>query len=364
MDSISGDSPTERILAFLSVGLLQQSEQIDEGKALPVPLLNEHLQRGWEQYSYQCFCAGKIPPMTLAELVALLHRPVEEWIVLDKGYVTVDGPLLENGYPSDTCEAYGADLVGSQVLDLELEDRYFRSLFDACKQHGNATHYARAREFLVRQHVLDDPLASLVADGNWPVVVRTSLKNCYEKVPRACVRHGRVMLCPHCGWTLEWQKDTARCHPGGVCADLCGDFGQTDDTIPYHPMLMRTRAGIQRYVVALELALINLYDKLRVEWGARCELYPEFDMFDLLITFSNGQRWAVDFKDYRRARKLAIALNERPFAFTGWDRAFYAFPDHRARPEYLNEFSNYWIRQKDVSFVGAKTLLAMEKERS
>ncbi len=364
MVDVSGNSTTERLLAFLSVGLLQQSKQIDEGKISPVTILNEHLQRGWEQYSYQCFSAGKIPPMTLVELIGLLHRPLMEWPALDQHVITANGPLLENGYPSDTCEAYGADLVDAQILDLELEDRYFRALFDACKHHGDPAQYASSRECLVRHRILDDPLASLAADGNWPALIRASLKNCYEKVPRACVREGTVTLCPHCGWTLEWQKGTASCHPGGICADLCGNFDQADETISYHPMLMRTRAGIQRYVVAVELALINFYDKLRAEWGARCELYPEFDTFDLLITFSNGQRWAVDFKDYHRARRLAIALNEKPFPFTGWDRAFYVFPDYRACPDYLNEFGNYWIPQKDVSFVGARTLLAMAKEQS
>lgn len=363
MDAVSGNPPTERILAFLSVGLLQLAAQIDEGKAFPVTLLNDYLQRGWEQYSYQCFSAGQMPPTTLPELVALLHRPLAAWAELDQDYVTVNGPLLENGRPGATCEAYGADLMDARILDLELEDRYFRALFDACKQVGDPAIYARAREFLVRHPVIDDPMTGLMADGDWPITIRTALKNCYEKGPRTCIRDGHVTLCPHCGWTLEWRKGVANCHPGGVCADLYGDFSQSAQTIPYQPMLMRTRAGIQRYVVAVEIALINLYDKLRNEWNTTCELYPYFDTFDLLITFSNGQRWAVDFKDYQRARKLAVALNEKPFPFTGWDRAFYVFPDYRARPEYLNEFGNFWTPQKDVSFTSARNLLAMAKEQ-
>ncbi|MCC7447126.1 MAG: hypothetical protein IT324_06905 [Anaerolineae bacterium] len=363
MDSISGNTPTERILAFLSVGLLQQAMQIDDGKALPVTLLHNYLQRGWEQYSYQCFSAGQIPPITLTELVALLHCPLREWVGLDQFYVTVNDPLLENGRPSATCEAYGADLVDAKILDLELDDKYFRSLFDACKQLGDPTLYARSREFLVRNPIIDDPMTWLIVEGDWPSAVRVALKNCYERVPRTCIRDGQVMLCPHCGWTLEWHKDMANCHPGGVCGDVYGDFIQADQTTPYQPMLVRTRAGIQRYVVAVEIALINLYDKLRDEWGATCELYPHFDAFDLLITFSSGQRWAADFKDYQRARKLAIALNRRPFPFTGWNRAFYVFPDHRARPEYLNEFGNFWTPQKDVSFTSARSLLAMAKEQ-
>src|SRR5262249_39775737 len=149
------------------------------------------------------------------------------------------GALLEDGLPTVTCDKLGVDYVNIRLLDLELEDEFFVALMDTCKQSNDRAGYSRAREFLVRYSILEDPLAELVAGGVWSDRILNSLKACYEKVPRLCVRNGKVTLCPHCGWTLEWHKNEASCHPDGICADLYGDLSQSEKVIPYTPILMR-----------------------------------------------------------------------------------------------------------------------------
>src|SRR5258708_40357802 len=125
--------------------------------------------------------------------------------------------------------------------------------------------------------------------------------------------------------------------------------------------MARTKEGIQRYVVAPEVTLIALYDKLTKEWGLNCALFPELDTYDLLIKFPNGKAWAVDVKDHRSAVRLAVNL--LPFRwFPVWDRAFYVFPDYHADTAYLNEFRNYWPSEKDVSYCGASTFVDWVRE--
>jgi hypothetical protein len=167
---------------------------------------------------------------------------------------------------------------------------------------------------------------------------------------------------------LRWRGDEAICYrderdKAGVCADLIGDLAANAKRIPYKPGMACTTEGIQRYVVAPEIELFRLHDRLQAEWGAILELYPDFDLFDLLVKFPNGAIWAVDLKDYANPVLLARRLNERPFAWgQNWAHAFYLFPDYRATPSYLNQFGNGWTPQKDVTFLSVTAFLARARE--
>lgn len=109
---------------------------------------------------------------------------------------------------------------------------------------------------------------------------------------------------------------------------------------------MRTKEGIQRFVVAPEVQLVKLYDDISTMHGVICTLFPEFDAYDLQIRWGGGT-WAVDFKDQWHPARLARRLT--PFArYPQWDRAFYVFPDHRASPSYMNTFKSHWRTERGV----------------
>lgn len=170
------------------------------------------------------------------------------------------------------------------------------------------------------------------------------------------------MTCPHCGWTLVWKRDgSAHCHEDGVCTDLYSLTDYDDDKehqVPYHPDMVRTKEGIQRYVVAPEISLKQMYDALQREWNIQCDLFPNFDSYDLVVKMPNGNHWAVDVKDWRNAVSLAIGVSQTPFRYLPeWDKAFYIFPTYRATQSYLNEFRNYWVPQKDVTFMSQHKFL-------
>ncbi len=369
MTSSINDHMLARLLVFLSVGLLKQADAQVQDMPAPITLDHDDLQNGWEQYSYLCYSAGCTPPRTLPEFIRLLHVPLPEWPVIGDLCREAEfaDPLLKSGRPTALCDRLGAPHLGSHVIDLELDDQYFRILHDACKQTSAPDQYSRAREFLVRNPAVDDAFEAIVANGVWTDTVRESLKRCYESIPSACIRNRGnqkvIVICPHCGWPLVWEGSKARCHAGGVCAALFGDLSQSEIWRQYQSAMMRTRGGIQHYVVAPELALIGLYDKLSKEWGLRCTLYPEFDAYDLLVTFADSRRYAVDLKDHVSPVRLAIALHDRTFRFwPEWDKAFYLFPDYRADEGYLREFENYWTPQKDVTFMRVRDFLTKVRQ--
>ena len=366
--SIASDAEgAKQLLAMLCIGLLKQEQNAQGDLVQPVTHLNQYLRHGWEKLCYLCFSQGELPPQTLPAFVRLLHTSVAEWPVIGTtlGLLGYHDPLMVMGQATPFCVQQGEPFVHSYNPRLELEDQYFRRLRDVCLHYGYAEQYTRARTFINRHSIIEDPIESLSADPVWKAEVRMCLLDCYETVPPVCIKshEGKrfLVLCPHCGWPLKWRREEARCHEDGICEALYGDLGQFGKWVPFSTGMARTKEGVQRYVVAPEISLIALYDRLVKDWGLNCYLFPELDTYDLLIKFPNGKAWAVDVKDHRSAVRLAISLP--PFRyFPPWDRAFYVFPEHHSDQAYLNEFGNYWIREKDVSYCGLNKFVEQVRE--
>jgi hypothetical protein len=358
-------------LSLLAIGLIEQEHAIEQGKPESAVMLNPRIRQGWEKLSYVCCSRGKLPPRTFPELVLWLRQPVKSWegigdlFDLDED---ADAPLLDNAYPSYLCEELGADKAGAYHTRMELEDENFRKLKWACHELNLAEDYSAAREFLIRTPVLTDVIAQLGANTKWHDVLHTLLRQCYGAIPESCVRtrgNQRVVYrCPHCGWVLEWKGNEAHCVQGSVCSAVKGDLNNSDDWLVYEDGMLRTKEGVQRYVVQPELSLIALFDELKSVRGVYVELFPDIDAYDLLIKFlERGERWAVDVKDVRNPSRLAKNLNDTPFVLTPvWDRAFYVFLDYRAAPTYLQRFQTHWHSQTRISFMKMRKFARLVKQ--
>lgn len=339
-----------RVIETLSVGLIFQSAEVKSGTA-SVLLPNDSLRHGWEQLCYLCFQTGELPPRTLPEFVRWLHQPVEQWNGIGVSFQTQNiwGVLLEYGQPTDWCRELGGALARQPNPRLVLEDENFQRLYTACRALGDEKLYTNARKFILTHPVLKNPFEELLANIQWGLI-RAEMKACYEPIPRASVRDEQIVCCPYCGWALEWRGKEARCHPEGSCVERAGDLSQSNLRYPYDPDMLRTKAGVQRYVVAPEIALMQLYRRLRRKGNLHCRLYPAYDAYDLRIMFPDGQIWAIDLKDQRDPKRLALELNRHPFRRDPkWDRAFYLFPKDRGSATYQNVFANFWMSQDSVS---------------
>lgn len=338
-----------QILTFFAVGLVQQCAAIYQGRPAAVTDLNPNLRAGWEKLSFQCYAEGITPPLTLADLVAWLHKPLAEWdIAFPAGWA--DKTLLEDAVPTEFCEELGVDMADVGDLRLEMQDATFRELHKYCRDLGDTTLYSIMREFLIQHPILDDLLPAIQQNRRWPQEVRDLLRRCFEPIPLACIKQHdgqeSVAICPHCGWTLAWAGDTPFCHRDGACESIYGEDFEGFTRRVYDPAMCRTTEGIQRYVVAPEVALITLRDDLTQLHGVRCELFPRFDAYDMLISLPNGKKWAVDMKDHRDSARLGKTL--KPFSTVPtWDKAFVVFPKHRKDRDYLNRFKNHWKRSKN-----------------
>lgn len=350
------------LLKIIAIGLIKEEENGQSRRPQPITLLNQHLRHGWEELCYRFFREGVLPPRTLPAFIKLLHQPVSDWPVLGELYAQLGDhePLLFNGSATPLCFKLAEPLLHTYNPRLELEDENFRRLYDLCARRGDDQQYTKVRTFINRQPTLPDPFKSISGNTEWDTEIRKGLIACYENIPLACIkrRNGKpyLVLCPHCGWALQWQGEEATCHTDGVCQAACGDLSQSEQWIPYSNGMARTKEGIQRYVVAPEVTLMSIYDTLVKEWGLTCQLYPSLDAYDLLVKFPNGKAWAADVKDHRIAVRLAVNLTYFR-AYPHWDQAFYVFPNYHADTAYLNEFGNFWLRENNVSYCGASDFL-------
>jgi hypothetical protein len=348
------------ILTLLAAGLLQQDAAIQRGITSPVTTLNIHLYCGWETLTSYALSQGCTPPETLREFVTWLHTPITDWN-LSLPTMRHPEPLLIDGVPTDYCHRIGGAFANVGDLRLEMQDAVFCVLYDECRKLNDPALHGMMREFLVSRPVLDDILTDIQQDCRWPKPIRDHLKKCYEPLPAKCICQNDgvdwIARCPHCGWVLAWAGETAICHKGGVCAEAHGNLAEDPYWERYHPAMRRTINGIQRYVVAPEVALLTLRDELINQHGVRCELFPHFDAYDMLITFTNGEKWAVNLKDYRDPSRLGASL--KPFVpQPKWDKAFIVLPPHRRSSDYLQRLLNRWTaRGKHESALFADDLL-------
>jgi hypothetical protein len=114
-----------------------------------------------------------------------------------------------------------------------------------------------------------------------------------------------------------------------------------------------------RFELQLEEKLHNLLGKDGVE------MWPQYDQYDLRLTFSSGKIWAVDAKDW--ANPFLLARNTKEFpTIPLWDRAFFVFPDIRRqqRPDYVRAFSTYYkgFPHKDMQALFARDFLHLVKQ--
>jgi hypothetical protein len=101
---------------------------------------------------------------------------------------------------------------------------------------------------------------------------------------------------------------------------------------------------------------------------AKVRLWPDLDSADLLVTFADGCRWAVDVKDWANPYLLAKQLRPVPRSL-GWQRAFIV-PSRAAagsRPGYLRDLQRHSrdrLRGSGTEVCSERTLIDAVRHRA
>jgi len=93
--------------------------------------------------------------------------------------------------------------------------------------------------------------------------------------------------------------------------------------------LLQVRRPLRVFVTSPGLAETNLDAALRAKRLVP-EMWPQYDAYDLRVTFADGTAWAVDVKDW--ANPSLLGARTRAFdADPAYDKAFIVIPEYRFR---------------------------------
>jgi hypothetical protein len=200
-------------------------------------------------------------------------------------------------------------------------------VFDLCASAGGPDAYVAFRRLLISRPVLtaiefqeycNDPALEGLAEP---------LEAAYLEAPAYAAVNGTYHCCPHCGnillpdATRRLLCENARCRN----AKKRGE----GKTVPASDGVYWLKRGARRFIAAPGLVELDLATKLSA-LGLCVELWPEYDRYDLRVSFSDGEVWAIDVKDWAEPHLLAKRIKPIP-AFPTWSRAVYVFPDERRR---------------------------------
>ncbi|MEU4124911.1 MULTISPECIES: hypothetical protein [Streptomyces] len=309
-----------------------------ESFTLPYPA---EAQRALDRTALACLVRGEEPPASLAELIDRCRTlPLAEW-PLDLP-VDAAGPqdmLLDpvSGRPGDLCHEWAERCPDSAA---RFRDRMIvHTALRLCREHGEEEAYTEFRRLLVRRPVLT--VAELSALGGDLVLdpVHELIMRIYQDVPDSYLRNDHYTTCGRCLTLLvpvrdgSWWCERDRCRrtgPAPLGRRL--ERATTGRPVQLERPLRQFVTGPGRAEADLERQLLDL--------GLDVRMWPGYDAYDLLVTFPDGHRWAIDVKDW--AHPVFLGRSARPVpADPPYDDGFWVVPQYRvaARPGYLAAFA-------------------------
>jgi hypothetical protein len=226
---------------------------------------------------------------------------------------------------SDDCEDYIEYIEKDIVAGIEQ-----RAVYD-CLRALNQDEYVDLRKYFIINPITNlEELRKLKLEYSENDIALQAIENAYEEIMEDCFR------CPKCGWTLQKEKIGMRCQ-NRSCSEAKYIQGELED-IHGESGMLRLKRGVMKYICVpgkLELDIDNYCSKHNVQ----SELWPEMDKYDIGITFSNGDLWAVDAKAIREPQILkGNIIRDGGFPDGNYKRGFYVIPDAYAdeKTDYLD----------------------------
>lgn len=260
-------------------------------------------------------------PISVAELSEAFVRPIDEWLPGAGGF-----PLVEHGEPTPLCVEL-TEVAGVSVGD-EIEQRVIKqAMLNLAGQSDGAAKYTAFRRFLV-----ENPVARREDAARIMRSVGLELSSVYGPVPqtaRFSSDGGDVLFsCPRCRWPMSIRGDSVSCARSVSCLGEGARFTVKEGALVALGRRPAPRgrscrdfavvtAGVWRYTVLPGIEELLLAENLAKIRGARVELWPFIDAYDLDVAVGD-ERWRVDVKDHVSSVGLARHLAENPAREPTW----------------------------------------------
>lgn len=287
------------------------------------------------------FALGDKFPKTLYKFVDLCHHPLLSWYPLPvPDDFSPTEPILYDRSLSEEAQEFCLLLSERMQLSPDSYADIPEITLDNLKMVGLRERLKESLDILAAQQMYVD-VRSFLIEHSWAAAdelqgrsaaIFQALREFYELVPKLPLIE--PVVCDRCG-LLEWRDQRWQ----GVKPGFCSDHGSGSPyihTLRKLPDIYRLKRGVHLRTFLpgrLELALFTFSDHAQAEHPDHLrsvERYPGLDTYDLRLTFSDDDTWAVDAKDHASPERLAPLI--KPLYSEGdlrHTRAFYVIPDAR-----------------------------------
>lgn len=334
-------NPDVVLLRDVATAVLQLAAVGDlDAFTLPYP---SSAQRALDALVLQCLRNGATPPAGVPEMMRWARaRPVRSW-PLDQLppdlFDSADRLIDEgSGEPAQFCHELAVrgfgDSTGRQYDRLVIHEA-----LRACRAMSSPESYTAFRRLLVTRPVLTEAEWADVSCDLFLDPVRFLVEEVYAPVPAGFRRDGSYLCCLRCLTLLHpvsdsgWWCERDQCRHRGPAPHgrklVAADVGE----------LRQLRKPLRLFVTGPGRAEIALESELRA-LGVTVEMWPNFDSYDVRVTFPDGHVWAVDVKDWAHpaflGRSATTVRAEPPY-----DEACWVVPEFRvrARRDYLDSYA-------------------------
>jgi len=333
-------SDTELTVHLIASGLLELYNQVEQGNGLSVPYPAK-LQHGLNRLAVLCLHHKQDPPESLVDLLAWCRQPLSEWGLEFEApnNLNLQDCLLDGDFVTALCEDWARS--GTDIEASLTEEYLMKRVFELCRSANRPETYTALRKLWIEQPTLTalafqqkrfDPTFAPVAE---------ILDEAYAPVPKANFVKGQITCCPICGNVLHAAtRDNRLMCENNRCRST-KSLRKSGQVVAEKDQPVWLIRALRRFVAAPGLAEVRLAQKLGF-LGLNVELWPNYDAYDLRVTFPNGRIWAIDVKDW--ADPTLLAWSAKPFKTEpSWDDAFFVFPDDRKIdcPHYLALFKGH-----------------------
>lgn len=320
-------------VAGLANAVIRLSECETPAKTAYEPVVqqayNHFVLRTLSRSSYKT--PGSVPEMI--DLIA--GRPIGEWLPgSDSNDVLVHA---DTRTPSGVC----LDLRyrNSDPIGESFENRIISRVFDACQEAESPATYEAFRRLLIEKpamlrSTMDREFGDVIL-----VPVGDILRECFQRAPATLRRGDRYALCADCRSLLvpldhddRWRCVMDRCH--------VKDANPVGELLDASEPVFQLKLPLRAYITGPGLFEVQLEEQMKA-LGLPVEMWPNYDAVDLLITFPDNVRWAVDVKDYAHPGVLGHRFKRFP-SKPSHDAAFLVVPEYRFKADrgYARRFAH------------------------
>lgn len=328
------------LLNMIASALVDMSRRQTAGD----PVYADKVQSAYNHLVLRSLKRGDKPPGSVVDMVRWAReRPLGDWpLDLPAELGASDKFLVDKDTRTPTQACLEWTVPARDAAAEQFENLLMEEALEICRAAHAPESYTAFRKLLISRPVLTGTEISLFAGDIDLSLLHEVIKRSYEPAPASYLHEDAFIGCKRCKCLLVPTKTGFKCE-----LDRCRRDGHAEIGERYDPQLAggirQLTRPLRMFITGPGLAEVDLEAELaKKPLSLVAEMWPNFDAYDLRISFPDNQVWAIDVKD--RVDPMLLGKSAKPFrAEPRFDKAFLVVPQYRFadREDYLRTFNRH-----------------------